>query len=796
MNRFTLFRRISMPALTTGTARRCGWPLAMISSFGAVLLAVLLLALGGEYSAQAARLAGIGAPGPADWTRTGEAFATSYGYSVSSAGDVNHDGYDDFLVGAHLKNRNNSNDPLNVAVGKAYLYAGGAGSLGAAPFATFEGENAGDQFGYQVSAAGDVNGDGIADFLISAPQADAGGGITDTGGVSIYLGRDGQPPILDKLITGEAAGDQFGWSASGAGDVNDDGFDDIIVGAWGHNQDTGKVYVYHGSAGGINPGAAFTAQGEQLLDGFGVAVAGAGDINGDGYDDVIAGAWQNDEGGLDVGKVYVYHGGSGGLSAAPAFTDVGTDVSSNFGGAVASAGDANGDGYDDVIVGANRNTEGGTYPGKAYLYLGSPAGLVKPAVAVLAGERAGDDFGASVSAAGDVNGDGFADLLAGAHRYDLDAGNPNSEAGRAYLYAGCVDGIQATPIFSATGATNNSHLGRSVSAAGDVNGDGYGDVGAGGYGMLGNASVYHGENSVGVCSAKIEVAQTVSIEGYGPACGTATNLKVPRGSTVAYCYTVKNAGTAPLRRHALLDTQFGQLLDDFPHDLAPGASYSYVLTVTAEADRVTEATWTGRVPILAPDGSPAIPVARELTATATATATVLVQVSLDSDDTDGDGVPDNIEGTEDGNHNDIPAFLDPEEQGGIHVSLVQTVGIDGAQPDCANTSLEAPSGSTVAFCYTVTNIGRAPLHQHSLTSSGFGPVLSALAKELAPGESYTYRVTAAVNQTMNNVATWTAAWAPPAPQPTISVSSTATATVIISDSGNESGLFFPLIAKP
>ena len=136
--------------------------------------------------------------------------------------------------------------------------------------------------------------------------------------------------------------------------------------------------------------------------------------------------------------------------------------------------------------------------------------------------------------------------------------------------------------------------------------------------------------------------------------------------------------------------------------------------------------------------------------------------------------------------------MDPDEQGGIRVSLVQTVGLDGAQPDCANTILDAPSGATVAFCYTVTNTGRAPLHQHSLASSGFGPVLGAMAKNLAPGESYTYRATATVNQTMDNVATWTAAWAPPAPQPTISVSSVATATVRIS--GNDD-LYMPMIAK-
>ena len=131
------------------------------------------------------------------------------------------------------------------------------------------------------------------------------------------------------------------------------------------------------------------------------------------------------------------------------------------------------------------------YAGKVYVYLGSPGGLVKPAAFVATGENAGDDFGFSVAGAGDVNGDGFGDLIVGAHGYQ-------TSTGRAYVYAGCAGGPQATAIFTATGEAANNHFGRSVNGAGDVNGDGLGDAAVGAYGVVGKAYVYHGDATVGV----------------------------------------------------------------------------------------------------------------------------------------------------------------------------------------------------------------------------------------------------------------------------------------------------------
>jgi len=562
-----------------------------MSGLGALLLVALLLVFGGEQAARAAHPAGIGAPGAPDWTQQGD-LLSSYGFSVSGVVDVDNDGYDDFLVGA---------PGYNKAAGNAFLYRGTSSGLLTTTTDTFPGELDADQLGHQVAAAGDVNGDGVADFLISAPYGDTGVlsdtiAISDTGKVFVYLGQQtpGSLPTVDKSLHGESAGDQFGWSAGAAGDVNGDGYDDIIVGAQNHDRsltdlDTGKVYVYHGSAGGIEATPSFTATGELALDFFGSAVAGAGDVNGDGYDDIIIGARGNDESGQDAGKVYVYHGGPSGLSATPAFTDVGTDVESNFGNAVAGTGDVNGDGYNDVIVGA--------------------------------GENGDDKFGVAVAGAGDVNGDGFGDLIVGARGYQ-------TSTGRAYVYAGCAGGPQATAIFTATGEAAGTNFGRSVSGAGDVNGDGLDDVGAGAYGYGGGsgykAYVYHGDATVGVCAAQIELAQTLGSGGEQPACTDAITVHVKSGDAVAFCYTVTNTGSAPLNRHSLTTSVYSEVFAGLPYDLAPGESYAfsatYPVTYTMDNVAVWASEWASTAPTLTA-GSATTPT---ITASGTATATVVI----------------------------------------------------------------------------------------------------------------------------------------------------------------------------
>jgi hypothetical protein len=225
---------------------------------------------------------------------------------------------------------------------------------------------------------------------------------------------------------GEATIDYFGNSVATAGDVNGDGYSDVVVGAWGHTSSTGKAYLYLGGASGLAASASWTAVGEATIDYFGNSVATAGDVNGDGYADVVVGAYGNTG---DTGKAYLYLGGASGLAASPSWTAVGEAVNDWFGNSVATAGDVNGDGYADLVVGAYGNDDNGSLAGKAYLYLGGASGLAASPSWTTVGEATSDFLGYSVATAGDVNGDGYSDVVVGAN------GN-SSDTGKAYLFFG------------------------------------------------------------------------------------------------------------------------------------------------------------------------------------------------------------------------------------------------------------------------------------------------------------------------------------------------------------------------
>jgi hypothetical protein len=319
---------------------------------------------------------------------------------------------------------------------------------------TFTGAADYDRFGTSVAWAGDVNNDGIDDIIVGAPGNSAGG--TSAGRAYVYSGAAG---ALLYTFTGAAAQDFFGQSVSGAGDVNGDGFADVIVGAYWNDAggvDAGRAYVYSGQTGALIR----TLTGQAAGDRFGISVASAGDVNSDGYDDVIVGAYQNDAGGVDAGRAYVYSGLNGSLL----WTLTGAAAGDWFGYSVSGAGDVNDDGYADIVVGARNNAAGGIAAGRAYVYSGATGVLLH----TFTGAAAGDEFGISVSGAGDMDKDGFTDLIIGAWRND--AGG--AEAGRAYVYSGQMGTLMRT--FTAQAA--NDRFGFSVAGAGDVNGDGYADL--------------------------------------------------------------------------------------------------------------------------------------------------------------------------------------------------------------------------------------------------------------------------------------------------------------------------------
>ncbi len=416
-----------------------------------------------------------------------------FGYSVASAGDVNGDGYSDVIVGAWLY------DNVEADEGAAFVYHGSATGISTTAAAMVESNQASALFGYSVASAGDVNGDGYSDVIVGAYFYD--NGQTNEGAAFVYHGSaSGISTNATAMVESNQANAYFGYSVASAGDVNGDGYSDVIVGAilYDNGQtDEGAAFVYHGSAAGISTTAAAMVESNQASALFGYSVASAGDVNGDGYSDVIVGAYAFDNGQTDEGAAFVYHGSAAGISTTAAALVESNQATAYFGQSVASAGDVNGDGYSDVIVGAILYDNGQTDEGAAFVYHGSAAGISNTAAALAESNQAAPFFGGSVASAGDVNGDGYSDVIVGARVYD----NGQTDEGAAFVYHGSAAGISTSAAAQLECNQTSSYFGQSVASAGDVNGDGYSDVIVGAYfydnGQAdeGAAFVYHGSAS-------------------------------------------------------------------------------------------------------------------------------------------------------------------------------------------------------------------------------------------------------------------------------------------------------------
>ncbi len=376
---------------------------------------------------------------------------------MAVAGDVNGDGKADFIVGARR------DDPAGggLDAGSAYAFSGADGSL----LYQVTGDTAGDEFGVSVSIAGDVNGDGRADFIVGAHLGDPVGGGSNAGSTYVFSGADGS--ILYHR-TGDSVEDRFGWSVSGAGDVNGDGRADFIVGATHDDPagiDSGSAYVFSGADGSL----LYQVTGDTSFDFFGYSVSGAGDVNGDGRADFIVGAHLGDPvgGGSNAGSTYVFSGADGSIL----YHRTGDSVEDRFGWSVSGAGDVNGDGRADFIVGATHDDPAGIDSGSAYVFSGADGSLLYQ----VTGDTSFDFFGYSVSGAGDVNGDGRADFIVGAY-LDNPAGGGEA-AGSAYVFSGADGSL----LYQRTGDTASDQFGWSVAGAGDVNWDGKADFIVGAY---------------------------------------------------------------------------------------------------------------------------------------------------------------------------------------------------------------------------------------------------------------------------------------------------------------------------
>ncbi len=442
------------------------------------------------------------------------------GRAVHHIGDINDDGFGDLLVASPSAADN---------TGRVYVVFGhGPGEptlLGKLEDdnAGFEivGEAAGDIAGTSVSAAGDVNGDGLPDLVIGAPKAAING--PSTGSAYVVFGKADTAPVFLELVAlgeggfaieGEASQHFAGRSVGDAGDVNGDGLADIIVGAYGAEPNgilSGRAYVVFGRDAGkpaalkdivAGSGEGFVINGEAAFDFAGSAVDGAGDVNGDGLADIIVGAYGSDAAGDTAGRAYVVFG-----KTSPTAVDLKT-VAAGLGGfaingelpfdvagqAVAGAGDFNGDGLADILVGAPLADANSKDAGRSYLVFGkTKTDLVKLADVSLgmggmtiSGEQVRDYSGFSLAAAGDVNGDGYDDIIIGAY-----GSNPSGDAsGRSYVVFGKQDTTPASLLtvtvgdggFAIDGEKSDDYSGFSVASAGDVNGDGFADVIVGAFG--------------------------------------------------------------------------------------------------------------------------------------------------------------------------------------------------------------------------------------------------------------------------------------------------------------------------
>jgi hypothetical protein len=371
----------------------------------------VLYAVGGPVTGDASAALAIG-------TLIGGYTGDALGYSAAALGDVNGDTYADFAVSAPYTGGSES--------GAVYLILGPPSSVVGPTVVT---GSSGAHLGISLATAGDLDGDGIQDVLAGAPEQD--GSTGHTGGAYVFSGDDLSTVAT---ITGASGGHDTGRAVAGLGDTDGDGVDDVAIASPGAGSATGEVVVFASLEGAVSSDDGVVVTGVDVGDQAGSALAGPGDVDGDGYADLLVGAPHRD---TATGSAYLMLGPfESAISLSAADAELVGEAADDAAGAALAGGDLDGDGIGDLVIGAYGNDAGGARSGAVYVHYGAPSGVVTltDVDAVLGGEAAGDLAGFAIAVAPDTDGDGYDDLLVGAYLEDTAA----NAAGVVYVLPGGV----------------------------------------------------------------------------------------------------------------------------------------------------------------------------------------------------------------------------------------------------------------------------------------------------------------------------------------------------------------------
>jgi len=445
-----------------------------------------------------------------------------FGRSVSGTGDLDGDGLDDVAAGQPFGG--------GVGFGSVFAFSGLTGE----PLWKVDGPDRGFTLGMSLAGLGDLDGDGVADLVAGASYSDPNG-LISAGSAVILSGAAGD---IVRQFDGQTPNGQFGNAVAGTGDLDGDGIEDILIGASAEDPngvpDAGSAYVFSGATGAL----LFRIDGPSESARLGTSIAGTGDVDGDGAGDFLVGAPQADPNGLtSAGSAYLY---SGATAALIRRLD-GPTAFAYFGCAVAGAGDVDGDGTPDILVGAPFASPNGlANAGSAFLFSGATGGLLR----TFDGQAAFDQFGQAVGSAGDVDGDGIPESMVSAPRASA---NGLALSGSVFLFSGA----SGSPLFRFDGLAQGDQMGSVLSGAGDVDGDGQADFLAGsgfadpdGHTEAGMVLLF-GRNPILTASAEV-----LSVSGGGSVDYTIDFPDADAGA--GYTILMSAHGTGPALLHGLL----------------------------------------------------------------------------------------------------------------------------------------------------------------------------------------------------------------------------------------------------